>query len=473
RTPANISSSAAEKLATTITRNGPTIQIDEARSRRRRRHDESLFTEFAIVDAFYGSIDDFSPVDLHDDADDGCGPSNTTAMPDSSSSVDSFLIETLSALLPSPSRTPFQPPAGDVNDFDNAVFASWDAAAAAVAASSTLADPFLHLDFIGSTPSAVQLPSADCLDLPLVASDADASLLFNDFTLFDDDAALFAPTPAAAVPAGSSPAGSAATCSPPMDLDELGGPSLSRTPFVGDNITPYATPYYAVAPSPSLRTASTPVFGATPRTPAFAATPRTPVASSEQLVTLSVSEFAALISAATASKAASASASASAAAVDGLELFPSISGTAGPAEYAADEDLSDDGEDEAPMSTARQPLQRVGRRASSASGPPGRVRRRVTKLHICASPGCGKAFTRAFNLKTHELTHLATRDRPFACDQCDKTFYRVHDLNRHVVVHDTVRGFACDTCGKAFARNDALRRHQATTIRCRDGQADG
>ncbi|KAJ1569568.1 hypothetical protein HK405_001832 [Cladochytrium tenue] len=69
-----------------------------------------------------------------------------------------------------------------------------------------------------------------------------------------------------------------------------------------------------------------------------------------------------------------------------------------------------------------------------------RARRRSSKLHHCPYPGCVKTFSRAFNLRTHELIHEPCRDRPFTCELCAKTFVRIHDLNRHMVIHNPVRG---------------------------------
>ncbi|KAI9366057.1 hypothetical protein DFJ73DRAFT_806911 [Zopfochytrium polystomum] len=94
-------------------------------------------------------------------------------------------------------------------------------------------------------------------------------------------------------------------------------------------------------------------------------------------------------------------------------------------------------------------------------------RRRVSKLHQCSFPGCEKMFTRAFNLKTHELIHDSCRDRPFVCELCDKNFVRIHDLNRHMVIHNPIKGFTCGKCGKGFARNDALTRHLTNASKCR------
>ncbi|KAJ1569161.1 hypothetical protein HK405_009036 [Cladochytrium tenue] len=99
-----------------------------------------------------------------------------------------------------------------------------------------------------------------------------------------------------------------------------------------------------------------------------------------------------------------------------------------------------------PRSPGKSPLMECDAQGARGSQPPpspldqDRARRRSSKLHHCPYPGCAKTFSRAFNLRTHELIHEPCRDRPFSCELCAKTFVRIHDLNRHMVIHDPVRG---------------------------------
>lgn len=53
--------------------------------------------------------------------------------------------------------------------------------------------------------------------------------------------------------------------------------------------------------------------------------------------------------------------------------------------------------------------------------------------------------------------------KPFACDQCERRFRMVKDLEKHKEVHEAVAGgagYTCDTCGRQFKMKHAL--HQVT-----------
>ncbi|KAF9924521.1 hypothetical protein FBU30_005541 [Linnemannia zychae] len=76
----------------------------------------------------------------------------------------------------------------------------------------------------------------------------------------------------------------------------------------------------------------------------------------------------------------------------------------------------------------------------------------------CAEIGCGKSFSRAYNLTSHMKTH--SKERPFVCGSCSLGFARRHDLERHIRLHTGEKPYSCPICEAGFMRNDALLRHQ-------------
>lgn len=73
---------------------------------------------------------------------------------------------------------------------------------------------------------------------------------------------------------------------------------------------------------------------------------------------------------------------------------------------------------------------------------------------------CGAQFSRAYNKRTHELTHFKDRVKRFPCSSCPKSFDRKHDLQRHIsALHTGKRTFACEFCPTTFSRRDALVKH--------------
>ncbi|KAL3900912.1 MAG: hypothetical protein SGCHY_001005 [Lobulomycetales sp.] len=78
----------------------------------------------------------------------------------------------------------------------------------------------------------------------------------------------------------------------------------------------------------------------------------------------------------------------------------------------------------------------------------------------CPHPGCGRQFTRLYNVKSHMVCHSG--DRPHQCSQCTASFRRKHDLQRHYrTSHSQDRPWKCNRCSRSFARRDHYRRHMA------------
>merc|ERR1712129_392326 len=74
---------------------------------------------------------------------------------------------------------------------------------------------------------------------------------------------------------------------------------------------------------------------------------------------------------------------------------------------------------------------------------------------------CDKTFSRAFHLTTHKRTHIG--EKSFKCDQCDKAFTASSNLTRHKRTHTGKKPFQCDQCDKTFPRSDKLTKHNKLT----------
>jgi uncharacterized Zn-finger protein len=66
--------------------------------------------------------------------------------------------------------------------------------------------------------------------------------------------------------------------------------------------------------------------------------------------------------------------------------------------------------------------------------------------HVC--PHCGKDFSHKHCLNTHLLLH--TTERPYQCGECKKCFTLKHHLLTHLRVHTRDRPFVCQECGRSF-----------------------
>jgi hypothetical protein len=98
----------------------------------------------------------------------------------------------------------------------------------------------------------------------------------------------------------------------------------------------------------------------------------------------------------------------------------------------------------------------------------GNADERSTRTYSCSFTSCGRIFTKLGELREHSLTHgssfqthTITSDGAFNCTECESTFKRLPDLQRHTrSIHSNFKPFVCPyRCGKAFSRKDALKRH--------------
>ncbi|CAO3594304.1 unnamed protein product [Absidia cylindrospora] len=63
----------------------------------------------------------------------------------------------------------------------------------------------------------------------------------------------------------------------------------------------------------------------------------------------------------------------------------------------------------------------------------GSIKKKTKKVHHC--PHCNHTSNRANNMKEHILTHDPHRPKLFACNTCQKSFARKHDMKRHAKSH--------------------------------------
>lgn len=76
--------------------------------------------------------------------------------------------------------------------------------------------------------------------------------------------------------------------------------------------------------------------------------------------------------------------------------------------------------------------------------------------HLCNI--CGMGFQRMSHLRNHFLGH--TKEKPYACDKCDKKFGRKYSLMTHISRrHLNERKHVCTYCSQAFFNKDILTRH--------------
>ncbi|KAF9307210.1 hypothetical protein BGZ74_009043 [Mortierella antarctica] len=85
--------------------------------------------------------------------------------------------------------------------------------------------------------------------------------------------------------------------------------------------------------------------------------------------------------------------------------------------------------------------------------------KKLPTAHPCTFKGCPRVFDRKSNLGSHLATHYNVREHH--CNECDSSFLRVYDLDRHIRSHTKEIKYPCTQkgCTKGYGRSDQLKRH--------------
>ncbi|KAG4072353.1 hypothetical protein HA402_004285 [Bradysia odoriphaga] len=71
---------------------------------------------------------------------------------------------------------------------------------------------------------------------------------------------------------------------------------------------------------------------------------------------------------------------------------------------------------------------------------------------------CDRKFSSRSLLSQHQRIHSGIK--PYACDLCDQRCARKSTLVRHLGAHMGIKSYACNICGKKFSRNSTLNHHK-------------
>ncbi|GLV39859.1 matotopetli [Carabus blaptoides fortunei] len=81
------------------------------------------------------------------------------------------------------------------------------------------------------------------------------------------------------------------------------------------------------------------------------------------------------------------------------------------------------------------------------------------KPFACPHEGCEARYTIRPDLKDH-IRKVHTRERPFKCSVCEKSFLTGSVYYQHRLIHTNDRRYGCEICNKRFFRADALNNHR-------------
>ncbi|XP_077292630.1 uncharacterized protein LOC143915741 [Arctopsyche grandis] len=71
---------------------------------------------------------------------------------------------------------------------------------------------------------------------------------------------------------------------------------------------------------------------------------------------------------------------------------------------------------------------------------------------------CSKSFTSWHGLKRHKKTHI--EEKRFRCEMCSKSFTAKPSLVEHMNLHKGIKPFQCDICSVSYSHSSTLRQHK-------------
>jgi len=77
------------------------------------------------------------------------------------------------------------------------------------------------------------------------------------------------------------------------------------------------------------------------------------------------------------------------------------------------------------------------------------------KLYSCSQ--CSKSFAQSHHLHQHFRVHSG--EKPYSCSQCSKSFAQLNTLHQHFRVHSGEKPYSCSQCSKSFTRSSVLQLH--------------